>query len=240
MFKKAVITVFSMAVMLPVLANDCDTNITARKLLASYQTSNKAETKRVQNWQYIRQADKVIFYYPQRNIAEQWSKDRHQKVIFERWFVSAKRVIQYNNSDLKSINNDKHWSDVGHVLQPEALKTLKKTGDSKYACWAQENYSGKQGGATVHVEWLPQLQLLKKITLTQNKQSKTIQLERLEALGAANTMLKARETYDEMDFADIGDNETDPFISNMIEQGFGVERDPGMYPEQHGHGGHKH
>lgn len=237
MFKKAVITVFSMAVMLPVLANDCDKKITAKKLMASYQTSSKAETKRVQNWQYIRQADKVIFYYPQRNIVEQWSKDKRQKVIFERWFVSAKRVIQYNNGDLKSINNDKRWSDVSHIFQPEALKTLKKTGDSKYACWTQENYRGVQGESTVYVEWLPQLQLLKKITLTQNKQSKTIQLEKLQALNAANTMLKARETYDEMDFADIGDNEADPFISNMIEQGFGVERDPSMYP---GHHGHKH
>lgn len=236
MFKQLSAFSFSVLFSLPVLAQQCP-EVAPQSLFAEFETQslhhNKIEEK--QRWSYIRQSNKAIFHYPKRNIAEQWSLNKRQRVEFERWFLSAKRVIQYENGDLKSIGKEQQWQAVSQVIDASLLTRLKLQSTSRYLCWQQQNFSGAVDGAQIQVSWLPKLNLVKSVAWKKGELEKKIVLQQLSHIDTAKTIFSQRLSYSEMDFADIGDNEADPFVARMIDQGFGVERDAAMYPDQHGH-----
>lgn len=236
MFKKIIVASAGLFISFASWANDCPA-VDQQSLAVEFKTSSNTglKSKSEQNWRYIRQANKVVFYYPMRNVAEQWMRNEKQQLAFERWFLTPKRVIQYENGDLKSIGQDQQWRAVSQVLNPEILSQLEPQASTRYLCWQQDNYQGEKNGIQIKVAWLPQLNLLRRISWVQGEQQKSITLQQLQSLEQVKSIFTQRETYAEMDFADIGDNEADPFVATMIDQGFGVERDPSMYPEQHGH-----
>ena len=48
-----------------------------------------------------------------------------------------------------------------------------------------------------------------------------------------NTFFAKRESYQSTDYADIGDDHTDPFLTKMVNQGF-IEAGASGYYDQHG------
>ncbi|MFT4929894.1 MAG: hypothetical protein ACI8WB_006029, partial [Phenylobacterium sp.] len=83
----------------------------------------------------------------------------------------------------------------------------------------------KQGNKTIELQWLVNQQLLRALTITTSHngqlQSQHWQLiSSSENSAAIEAQFRHWDRYITTDYADIGDNEADPFLTQMIHLGF--------------------
>lgn len=182
-------------------------------------------------WTLWQTANQIGYQYSE--ISEIWHRKTSGAVEYSRWFEQANRAIDYTNGDLKSLNRDTNWAQVSGLVKPNTLAQLKKsaTQPSTFHCLKAEKYSGEIGQRKYEIVWLPQIkQPAVFIVESENKTLKTVLTHRSSLVQAQQFFAKGQR-YSSMDFADIGDNEADPFVSAMINQGF----------VEHGeHNGHSH
>jgi hypothetical protein len=91
-------------------------------------------------------------------------------------------------------------------------------------------YSSDEHGQTLLLEWLPAMQV---VSYYSAKTTQGMIEWRLDDIITDRTIINAAfaqwEGYASTDYADIGDNESDPFLLNMINLGFIEHGSNGFY-----------
>ncbi|QQX81568.1 hypothetical protein JK628_06815 [Shewanella sp. KX20019] len=167
----------------------------------------------------------------------------HQQVIYQhnpqtfelwntrgeyvRYFPSERRSVSYRKGDLLSLNMHFDFNQLNHLISPATIADMQQlpSSSSEVAetgtdlCMAEQLYQGTQKNHQLTISWLNQLQLPKSFKLTNN--SGSIQYELVEVKPLTENVFNGMTAgYQDIDFADVGDNESDPFIAKMIHQGF--------------------
>ncbi|MCL1051256.1 hypothetical protein L2755_16730 [Shewanella abyssi] len=192
----------------------------------------------------------------------------HQQVIYQhspqtfelwntrgeyvRYFPSERRSVSYRKGDLLSLNMHFDFKQLNHLISPTTIAAMQQlpasSGKAVDAvtdnCMTEQQYQGQQKSHQLAIRWLDKLQLPKSFKLT-NK-SGSIQYELVEVKPLTENAFNALTAgYQDIDFADVGDNESDPFIAKMIHQGFIQHGSSGFYDSQgnqiqNGESGHQH
>ncbi|MEI6858341.1 MAG: hypothetical protein V5788_00860 [Shewanella sp.] len=147
---------------------------------------------------------------------------------YVRYFPMEKRSVSYRTGDLLSLNISYDLEQVFHLVSPEVRSVLKQSDDIKHSCLTIEHFSGEQHSEEVNLQWAASLELPYRLTIGQGEQQLTYQL--IEAKSVTAEEFNALTTgYKDIDFADVGDSESDPFIAKMIHQGFIQHGNSGFY-----------
>ncbi|MDB2386539.1 hypothetical protein N9W21_04260 [Shewanella sp.] len=199
-----------------------DPALDASHLSARYRISNdKGETRELT---LLRSPNRVIYQHHPHHF-ELW--DRRGDYV--RYFPSAKRSVTYAKGDLLSLNMQVNFDKLNQLMSPKTLQH--STLQSKDTCQAWQHYHALQTDKKITLTWHESLALPQSLTAQSANELIHYQLIELKAFSetAFNQQIAG---YQDIDFADVGDNESDPFLAKMIHQGFIQQGSSGFYDSQ--------
>ncbi len=229
----------------PGLAMSDDTGASCEELReilgASYTiSSNGRQDVKLDFW---RAGNQVMYHYPDRNVADQWTRTRNGFLKPVRYFTADERAIEYDAFDINGGKGSKDWESRSRWISQDRLESMQLTGSEGEGCLRTETYDfaptdrmGKPvpfSGASL--TWLPELQLVERYLVrnTDSLGQRRITQWRMDELKTDATLversLQAFDDFAATDYADVGDNESDPFLMKMIRLGFVQHGASGFY-----------
>lgn len=190
-------------------------------LKAQYQVINA----KGQSWQmtllrdgqdFITQRDETHF--------EQWVTNGE----YVRYFPAEKRSVTYRRGDLKALNIQHDREQLYHMVSPALLTHMNKTQLKQHTCFEAQGFEGKVNGMDSQVDWIASVALPQQFILGDVLSFKLLTVEPY----SHEAFLTLTQGYQDLDFADVGDSESDPFIAKMINQGFIEHGSSGFYDSQ--------
>lgn len=226
----------------------------SQHLQASYTiSSNRGKDVTLNFW---RADSKVLYHYPDRHLADQWTVMSNGYLKPVRYFTADKRAIEYDAFDINGGRGSRDWESRSHWITRDQLEAMQLTGSEGEGCMKTETYEysprDETGKAvpfsTVSLSWLPELQLVQsyRVRSTDSLGQRRIIQWQLDVLktdkALVETALHAYDGYAAADYADVGDNESDPFLMKMIKLGFVQHGASGFYDSDGSplSGGHVH
>ena len=189
--------------------------------------------------------DTVAHQHEDAGVVDVWHKrdDAHLQLI--RYFDADKEAIEYFPGDIPGSGRGMDWPGKFTLLSKDMLSGMKKTSSEGEGCDLKEMYRLEKDDKALEIIWRPALELIEAQTLTQHGESQTWTLTSLTSDAAkVAAFFTAREDYHATDYADIGDNESDPFFRKMIRLGFVDHGASGFYNADgsavNGGGAHQH
>lgn len=200
------------------------------------QTRN-GELQRSVPWEWIPKDQRVLYVYPDRQIAEGWTVLTNGRVRLERAFLDAHRGISYEPADLLDIQAESNWQHLRQPVPESLLGQLNRTDSKGEGCDRIDIYEGRIGDTRYEIHWAVAGNYPQQFVSHQQGREVRQHLERLLSAADVEVRLAQMGAVDYMDYADVGDNEADPFVLQLIELGF-VEH--GESPERVAYPGHAH
>ena len=159
--------------------------------------------------------------------AEAWHRDPRGQVTYFRVFHPEKRAIEYKATDLSISHSTPNWERLASVVAPEFIaKNLKQIGEERVFDRAAIRYEGEAGGSKFEVVWLQAEQIPAFVRETRDGHVSTIKLRAIHPLAESPWPHGLKDEYEIIDFADLGDKESDPTLQAMLRRS--------------GHAGHQH
>ena len=198
------------------------------QLVAHYQTSQQlsqpasSELKEInQQFSLYRNGNAVIHQYPEQGLAHLWFQMKNQKVSLTRYFLSAQRGIEYQPQEITDVET---WQQKQQLLAADFLDKFTLRSQAGEGCHLLQNFVYQQGEHHFELTWYPALQLIKdfKATSPHTVEQWTLTELNLEAKTVKEKFIELNQ-FNTTDYSDIGDNEADPFLAKMIQQGFKTE-----------------
>lgn len=223
---RTLILIAVMALPAFVSAND---DCQPRKIMATYSIEEitKDQTSHNRNELILLRTQNSAFHISNKTVATQWTKLPKNNMKKTSYFIDDKRAIEY---EATKTNTNQAWDHHAQLLHPkftEQATLIEKTGEG---CEKLEHYQQKEKTKTVDIWWFPEEKIMKRMTSV--SADKTINWQLTEATHNQKVIqqqLDILSSYQSTDFADIGDNESDPFFRKMINLGFIEHSASGFY-----------
>jgi len=181
-------------------------------------------------WWLWRQADEVRIRNTHSHIGEIWGRLKNNNLNYQ-WIDHRHQfVINYPPSDLKSVENYSNFNTKATIISRKLLDQLKKEPGEKVYGYDTEFYSGTVGEYKLAVIWIPQLSIPALIQQKTASESVLVKLQEVTPFSQATLQPVSIDSYDDMDFSDIGDNEANP-VARLHMHGLSLA--PIRYPQEH-------
>ncbi|WP_051472621.1 hypothetical protein [Shewanella sp. 38A_GOM-205m] len=227
---------------------------------ASYQITVGSGEQAGQQQLTLTRFDDTIIYQRSPVSYEAW----HKNGEYVRYFPQEKRSISYRRGDLLALNIHTDLDRQFHLISPAALSQFEKGQSLQDSCFTRQSYSlrsksheesheeshshanksGVNEPQSLQLSWISELELPAEMTITQGEQRIVYRLSKLTPV-SLESFKRLTSGFQDLDFADVGDSESDPFIAKMITQGFIQHGSSGFYSAdgqqlEGGHHSHSH
>ena len=167
----------------------------------------------------LRKGNRIAHYNLQQKIANIWYLNRHNQQQLTRVFERYQQGIEYQADELKAQHQ---WHYVRTLVDHELLASMTKQKVSGLGCQRREYYTLATTTHEFQLQWLSALALPQSLVVTDKQTHKTsrLQLVDIEYGNKAVEQLGKWDALPTTDYADVGDNENNPFLAKMINQGF--------------------
>lgn len=173
------------------------------------------------NWKLWRTDQQVEIQDTNSRQGEVWTRLKSDTLEYSWLDHKNKFRVNYPDSDLKATNSTQVWENKATLISPSLLLRLKKIETQQVLGYTAETYSGTVGTYQLEVTWLPELSIPAKITQQEGKVITTTELKEVFTYEKSPWKPIASDDYEDMDFADIGDNETHPIARSHL-YGMGI------------------
>lgn len=204
---------------------------------ATYKVINDSKEQTINVW---RKNNSVAYQNQNSQVTDLWTASAKQRVKLVRLFEQHDRGIEY---EAKEYSGRYSWQNLFHRFNPAQLATMKLVGSKGMGCSLTETYEFTGKNKKVEVKWQPKRQLASSVKIKSGDHQLIWKLTELnEDNKRIAKQFAAWGDYYLTDYVDIGDNESDPFLSKMINMGFVQGGASGFYDSQgnqlSGHGHH--
>lgn len=191
--------------------------------------------------------DQVAYEYPKKQLTEIWNLVSNGQIRPVRLFDEFKRGIEYQPMEVNEGKGDKNWSAKFQLVGQNLLTKLKINKTEKEGCFTRSERVGVENNNKINLVWLEHIKLPRELTVEYGKTIEHWQLINIEKdQHSVEKAFKQRENYLLTDYADIGDNESDPFLLKMVNVGFASAKGPvdadktmtRVKQQSHGHSHH--
>jgi len=157
-----------------------------------------------------------------------WFKQNNGAVQKTAHFDQFKRSIEYQSK----VISDERWQQLNQFISDKQRDSLTLINTKQVGCWQQETYQwqDKEKQLTGELVWNADLKLVTLLTISQTINQPINQYYTQQIMRKSHWQLNnieqnekliaqeftQRANYQSTDFADIGDNESDPFLLKMI------------------------
>ncbi|WP_298440350.1 hypothetical protein [uncultured Ferrimonas sp.] len=201
----------------------------ADQLIASYRLTQQqhGQAPQVTTLQLVRHGNRVAMADIGAQHSQSWTKLSNQRLISSRHYDDHQRSIDYASSELRQRGGNSQWQQHYQLVPPALFSQLtlqpqpQQPQQLSQECAALRHYRGQQDQRHVTLHWLNQLQLPQYWQVQAPHSQWQLQLIGIDHQPQAiDAFFAQRDQYQAVDFADIGDNEQDPFLRQMISLGF--------------------
>ncbi|WP_392343137.1 hypothetical protein [uncultured Shewanella sp.] len=225
------------AITFPLFASASDT-CQSTAFMATYnieQTTHDAASNK-QNQLVLLRAQNSVFHINNQQVATQWTTLPHNHMKKTSYFIDDKRAIEYEAT--KTISNQA-WQYHAQLLHPLFQKQSTLIETTGQGCDKLEHYQQQTNTKTVDIWWFPAKKLVQRISTALSDKGESADKAvnwQLAEVTYDNKMIQQQldtfSAYQSTDFADIGDNESDPFFRKMINLGFIEHSASGFYDSE--------
>ena len=201
----------------------CSNNpeILGAKYQVTVKKDNEEETQYPVNlW---RNESLVVYEYPLKQKAEYWylpdnGKNKAKSLQMTRYYDGFKRGIEYQVRQKSITDTQRKWLKLNSVIALSEFELLPKR-NVLLACDSTQKFEQQDSGLSL--EWFNHYQLPKQFAITKGNTIKSWQLvELITDVKQVRRHINRRTDFVVTDYADVGDNEHDEFLSKMIVMGF--------------------
>ncbi|HEA16732.1 hypothetical protein LCGC14_2391690 [marine sediment metagenome] len=175
-----------------------------------------------------------------RELVEMWQQLSNQQIRPIRYFQTQQRGIEYQPTEVQ-VQQD--WSTKYQLVSDDFIAKMTLKSEQGEGCEQLQNYQLVQGDTKIELAWLVNKKLVSSMRISKPQLTQTLTLATVRFDKAAVLQQFARwDSYQTTDYADIGDNEGDPFLAKMINLGF-IEHGASGFYDASGKalgGGHSH
>jgi len=139
-------------------------------------------------------------------------------------FIAEGRIVSYAPGDLRALGRSAEWAQLNHLVDPALREQLLEQRTTKVTAAHDaraQRYRGDAHGVPVQLDWLEDADLPSRFRSGKGRTAYVLELRSLERRPAEQAFT-ATDGLREIDYADIGDMELDPFARRYIRQGAGV------------------
>jgi hypothetical protein len=200
------------------------------KATYNIEGASKATTSIKKNQLILLRHKNNVFHISDNTVATQWTKLVKDRIKKTSYFIDDKRAIEYEAEQATSPQAWYYHAQLLHPLFQTQSKLIKTTGAG---CEQVEHYQQSSAAKTVDIWWYPQRKLVKRIKSVFADKIVTWKLEEMiDDRKMIQQQINTLYAYQSTDFADIGDNESDPFFRKMIHLGFIDHGASGFYDSE--------
>ncbi len=190
-------------------------------VIADYVRYAGTDGRTVQErWSFARRGSRVELRRPDERLIETWQRDpksgRLSRAVL---FQDERLAVLYVPGDLKGLGVDPNWYLLTHQFDAPPLDMGLKQGGEVFVprlAMSAVRYSGTRGRTQLQVHWLPRLQIPALIQAQdEHGNAQSIELTALRRFGEAPDAFTRLRDYEQIDFADLGDDETNPKIIRL-------------------------
>ncbi|OAI27806.1 MULTISPECIES: hypothetical protein [Methylomonas] len=200
---------------LPPAAAEYKTTLTADTAGHQHDSSDAAAAAVV--WRFWRDGRQIVMERPQLGLGELWQRDG-KALIHRKLYHNDRRAIEFQEDDLKMLGNKPAWQKLALLVDPAVLARLAVGGEEWLDGKPVREYRGTAAGAEWHVVIRLDLGLPVLIERTADGTAEHTELLNAYPLSGAPWQPTASETYEIIDYADLGDKEYDPFVIKVQRQ----------------------
>lgn len=168
-----------------------------------------------QRWHIWRTARKIENQSTDGASGEVWLRDSKDNISMARLFHKEKRIIEYTSGDLRALGLYPEWNDRAELIDSSLLSRLKLTGTEMVLGYKAQRYQGQLNGVDMEILWLAEFRLPALVRRVLADRDISMHLLEIHPLASSPWKQKDISDYQAMDYADMGDNEADPFISSL-------------------------
>jgi len=168
-----------------------------------------------QRWHLWRTASKIETQSADGSSGEVWLRDSNDNISMRRLFHKEKRIIEFTSGDLRTLSRYPEWTDRAELIEFGLLSRLKLTGTVMVLGHKAQRYQGQINGVDLEILWLAEYRLPALVRRVFAGREVSMHLLELHPLESSPWKQKDVSDYQAMDYADMGDNESDPFISSL-------------------------
>lgn len=180
--------------------------------------------------QLLRSHAQTAYYNPANGVGEWWDFKQASHPNFYRVFSQQQRRIDYYTGDLRTLNIHVSQTEIESFAANNLRQQLTLVGDG--ACADSQRYQGDYQGVHYELLWSNSLQLPLSLSTRRNDRTQQWQATAVLSGEQITQQLQQWQQFTDTDYADIGDNETDPFLAQMINQGFVEHSEHAVYNSQ--------
>ena len=220
-------------------ASQCD--IDAKHLKADYKITNSHKAQQNSESLTLWRNNQQVAHQSE-VITELWQHLANKQIRPIRYFNAQQRGIEYQPSEVRGVQS---WSAKSQLVDNHLIEKMTLVNTQNTGCDEVKNYELTEGDNQFKLALFTQSNLVKTFSVT-NKKAQTntvLSLNNVSSNKAEITEQFAKwDRFQTTDYADIGDNENDPFLAKMINLGFIEHSATGFYNQQGEaiEGGHHH
>lgn len=197
-------------------ANGCAIDYQQAQYLITHFDNNKAPVKtQLVLWRIGQQ--QVIHQYPQTQISEYWYKSQDGRIQSVRYFDAHKRAIEYQAGESVHGKQESNWSHRYQLVSNHQLKAMTLVKQAGENCNQRQYLHADNGQQMVDLTWLPAQKLIQHFEIRTPKGREVWELQsRHNDVDNIRRFFAARSRYNSTDFADIGDDHMDYFLTQIL------------------------
>jgi hypothetical protein len=226
---------------LMLLNEQCSSSVSpANKLIAVYEitknTNSNDQLERALQITLVRNGNEVAHQYPQTGITESWQLNQADQIKSTRFFDLHERAIEYQPGEKVHGKSESDWSYRNQLISDSLLSRFTTTTVINEGCNRLETKQFSDDGLLMDITWFPELRLVSRFIIKEKDSDSIVESWSLKRLTLSNKQIapffKSRYAYYATDYADIGDDHTDPFLTKMMNLGFIEQGASGFYDTQ--------
>jgi hypothetical protein len=190
----------------------------------------------------LRYNNTVAHQYPQVGITETWTMVRNKLIKPVRYFDKHERAIEYQPGESIHGRVEKDFSFRYQLISNTLLNKMTLERSEGKGCMKIEYLTYQNSKVDMTLAWLPELKLIQQFRVNEKNTTREWSLVSVDDNVNLEAFFESRDKYKATDYADIGDDHTDPFLTNMVNQGF-IEAGASGFYDQNGNAigeGHRH
>lgn len=168
-------------------------------------------------WRFWRDADQLTVEMPKLAVGEQWQRDG-DAIFHRKLYHNERRAIEFQPDDLRMLQHTLSWQRLSTLLDPQVLDEL----SAREIDWSEGYPVREYRGTAGRVKWRIVMRLDVALPIAIERQ-KDGSFERTELLAVyrlndAPWQPTPVDSYEIIDYADLGDREYDPFVVKVLSQ----------------------
>jgi len=169
-----------------------------------------------EKWFFWRNDKEIEISNADQSFGEKWIKMNKQQIHYQALYHNERFLLDFQPTDLKILGKKANWK-VRSTLFPYAVlvQLERSKTEKKFLGYDTHQYKGTVDGVNYQVDWIPELEIPARVVKTITNTKITTELKELYPLNKSPYKQIKTEKYDDMDYADIGDNESHPIVSRF-------------------------